>query len=52
MAAGVEHALVLGHGGDDVVLAILVELGNAANREVVRLGGARGEDNLLLVCAD
>ena len=36
MAAGVEHALVLGHGGDDVVLAVLVELGDAADGEVVR----------------
>ena len=52
MAAGVEHALVLGHGGDDVVLAVLVELGDAADREVVRLGGARGEDHFLLVGAD
>ena len=26
MAAGIEHAFVLGHGGDDVVLAVLVEI--------------------------
>ena len=41
-----------GHGGDDVVLAILVELGDAADREIVRLGGARGEDHFLLVGTD
>ena len=37
MAAGIEHALVLGHGGDDVVPAVLVELGDAADGEVVRI---------------
>ena len=52
MAAGVEHALVLGHRGDDVVLAVLVELGDAANGEIIRLGGARGEDHFLLISAD
>src|SRR5476651_2236413 len=39
MAAGIEHALVLGHGGDDVVLAVLVELRDAADGEIIRLGG-------------
>jgi hypothetical protein len=52
VTAGIEHALVLGHRGDDVVLAVLVELGDAADREVVRFGGARGEDHFLLVGAD
>ncbi len=52
MAAGVEHALMLGHRGDDVVPAVLVELGDATDGEVVRLGGARGEDHFLLVGTD
>ena len=45
--AGIEHRLVLGHLGDDVVAALLVHLGNALERQVVRLGGAGGKDNLL-----
>ena len=45
--AGVEHRLVLGLRGDDVVALLLVELGGALDREVVRLGRARGPDDLL-----
>ena len=50
--AGVEHALVLGLDGDDVVALLLVEAGRALDREVVRLGRARGEHDLLAVAAD
>ena len=50
--AGVEHALVLGLDGDDVVALLLVEAGRALDREVVRLGRARGQDDLLAVAAD
>ena len=52
MAAGIEHALVLGHRGDDVILPVLVELGDATDRKIVRLGGAGCEDHFLLVRAD
>ena len=52
VAAAVEHALVLGDAGDDVVLLVLVEAGDALDRQVVRFGGAGGEDDLLLVGAD
>eukprot|EP00966_Prymnesium_polylepis_P301163 6959020-Prymnesium_polylepis.1 len=51
-AARVEHALVLSDGRDDVVLLWMVELRHALDRHVVRLGGARGEDDLLRVGAD
>ena len=50
--AGVEHRLVLGLRGDDVVALVLVELGHALDREVVRLGRARREDDLLARRAD
>ena len=52
VTAGIEHALVLGHGGDDVVAPVLVEVGHALDRQVVRFGGARGVDDFLLVGAD
>ena len=45
--AGVEHGLVLDDGGDDVEAIILVELGDAFDREVVALRRAGGEDDLL-----
>ena len=45
--AGVEHGLVLGHLGDDVVAALAVHLGDALDGEVVALGRAGGEDDLL-----
>ena len=44
---GVQHGLVLGHLGDDVVAALAVHLGDAFEGQVVALGGARGEDDLL-----
>jgi hypothetical protein len=47
--AGVEHGLVLDLRRDDVVALVLVELCHALDGEVVRLGGARGEDDLLRV---
>ncbi len=52
VAAGIQHALMLGHHGDDVVLLALVEMRDALEREVVRFGRAGGEDDLLLVRAD
>ena len=45
--AGVEDRLVLGDLGDDVVAALAVHLGDALDGEVVALGGAGGEDDLL-----
>ena len=45
--AGVEDGLVLGHRRDDVVALVLVELGDALEREVVALGRAAREDDLL-----
>src|SRR5258708_6874612 len=44
--AGVEHRLVLGDRGDDVVVLLAIPLGHALDGEVVALGGTRGEDNL------
>ena len=44
--------LVLGHLGDDVVALVLVELDHAPDRQVVRLGGAAGEDDVLRLGAD
>jgi hypothetical protein len=42
-----EHAFMLGHQGHDMVLAeLLVEAQRAFDREVVRFGRARGEDDL------
>ena len=38
--------------GDDVVALLLVELGDALDRQVVRLGGAAREDDLLGLGAD
>ncbi len=50
--AGVQHRLVLGHLGDDVVAAFAVHLRNALDGQVVALGGAGGKDDLLGGCAD
>ncbi|PON35628.1 LOW QUALITY PROTEIN: hypothetical protein PanWU01x14_334680 [Parasponia andersonii] len=47
MATGVEYALVLGLGGDHVALLLLVEVHDALDGDVVALGGAGGEDDLL-----
>ena len=51
-AHGVEHGLVLGLHRDQVLALALVELRRALEREVVRLGGARGPDDLARVGAD
>mmetsp|Transcript_6707 Transcript_6707/g.14649 ORF Transcript_6707/g.14649 Transcript_6707/m.14649 type:complete len:368 (-) Transcript_6707:290-1393(-) len=51
VAARVEHALVLGLRGDDVVLSGVVEVGDALDGHVVRLGRARREDDLLALGA-
>ncbi len=45
--AGVQHGLVLGHLRDDVVALFAVHLRDALQGKVVRLCGARGEDDLL-----
>jgi hypothetical protein len=50
--AGVEDALVLGLGGDDVAAAVAVEAGDALDGDVVALGGPRGEEDLARVSAD
>ena len=50
--AGVEDGLVLGLEGDDVVALGPVELRHALERQVVRLGGAAGEDDLVRLRAD
>src|SRR5205807_671936 len=49
---GVEHRLVLGNGGDDVVALLAVHLGHTLDGEVVALGGAGGEDDLFCSRAD
>ena len=43
--AGIEHSLVLGNRGDDVVALLAVHLGYALDGEVIALGGTRSEDN-------
>jgi len=43
---------VLGDLGDDVVAALAIHLCDALDGEVVRLGCARGEDDLLRRCAN
>jgi len=50
--AGVEDRLVLDRAGDDVVALVLVELDHALDGEVVGLGGAAGEDDLLRLGVD
>ena len=52
LAHRVEHRLVLGLHRDEVLAARLVELRRALERQVVRLGGARGPDDLARVGAD
>lgn len=46
-AARVQHALVLGLRGDDVVLLLAVEVGHALDGHVIALRGPRREDDLL-----
>ena len=45
--AGIEHRLVLGDLGDDVIAALPVHLGDALDGEIVALGRAGGKDDLL-----
>ena len=45
--AAVEHGLVLGADGDDVLAVGLARFGDPADRQVVALGRARGEDQLV-----
>nr|GMC64032.1 hypothetical protein TorRG33x02_119620 [Ipomoea batatas] len=47
MTAGIEDALVLRLGSDDVALLLLVEMHDALNGDVIGLGSARSENNLL-----
>ena len=49
--ASIEHGLVLGATGDDVIAFVLVKFGDPLDGEVVRLGGAGSEDDLLAVSA-
>ncbi len=52
MLASVEHGLVLGNLGDDVVALLAVHLGHALDCQVVAFRGARGEDDLFRGRAD
>ena len=45
--AGVEHRLVLGHRGNDVLAFVRVEFRDALDGEIVRFGCAAGEDDFL-----
>src|SRR5262249_52574603 len=47
--AGVDHRLVLGHTGDDVVTFLAIHVDHAFDGEVVRFRGAAGKDDLLRV---
>ncbi len=51
-AHGVEHGLVLGLQGDQVLALALVEVGRALERQVDRLGGARRPDDFTRVGVD
>jgi hypothetical protein len=52
LAHGVEHGLVLGLHGDEVLAARAVEMRRALDGEVVALGGAAGPDDLARVGVD
>ena len=52
LAHGVERGLVLGLDGDEVATALLVEVGGTLEREVDRLGGTRGPDQLARITVD
>ena len=45
--AGIEHRLVLGDLGDDMVAALAVHFGDALDGQVVALGRSRSKDDLL-----
>ena len=49
--AGVQHALC-SVTGDDVVALLAIHLGHALDRQVVALGGAAGENDLVGAGAD
>ena len=48
----IEHGLVLGRDADQMIAAAAVPLGHAADRQVVALGGAAGEDDFARPGAD
>ena len=48
----IEHGFVLGRDADEVIAAAALAFGDAADREVVALGRAAGEDDFLGVGAD
>ena len=52
LAHGVQHGLVLGLDGDEVLALALVEVRSALDRQVVGLGRAAGPDDLARVGAD
>ena len=52
LLAGIENGFVLGGGGDDVVAFFGIHLGHALDGEVVRFGGAAGEDDFARRGAD
>ena len=43
--AAIQHRLVLGDAGDDVIALFAIRLGDAFDRQIIRLGGAAGKDN-------
>jgi hypothetical protein len=44
--------LTNGLGGDNMLLLLSVETCDALDDHVVRLGGTRGEDNILGICTN
>ena len=52
LPTGVQHCLVFGLDGDDVLAFLLVEMGGALDRQVVRLGAAAGPDDFARIRAD
>ena len=51
-ARGVENRFMLGFHRDNVFATILIKLGNAFKREVIRLGCARGEHDFARISVD
>ncbi len=52
LASGIQNRLVLDLRGDDVLALGRVEVGDTLDRQVVRLGGTRGPDDLTRVGID
>ena len=52
LPAGIEHRLVLGLAGDNVLALLAVETGHALEREVIGFGRTRSPDDLLRIGAD